>query len=101
MPFSALSLFARRPLLCLIGLIALLYLWNLSRVEFSVTDEARSAVIVRDMMAWHWLLPRTPDGYLVEKPPVYYGSGALLSSVFGLREGTLRGVSILAALGTL
>jgi 4-amino-4-deoxy-L-arabinose transferase-like glycosyltransferase len=88
-------------LLWLTGLVALLYLWNLSRVEFSVTDEARSAVIVRDMLAGHWLLPRTPDGYLVEKPPVYYGSGALLSSVFGLHEGTLRGVSILAALGTL
>jgi 4-amino-4-deoxy-L-arabinose transferase-like glycosyltransferase len=95
------ALFARRPLLWLISLVALLYLWNLSRVEFSVTDEARSAVIVRDMLAGHWLLPRTPDGYLVEKPPVYYGSAALLSSVFGLHEGTLRGVSVLAALGTL
>ncbi len=101
MPFAPLSLFSRRPLLWLTGLIGLLYLWNLPLVELSLTDEARSAVIVRDMLAGHWLLPRTTDGYLVEKPPVYYGSCALLSSVFGLNEWTLRGVSILAALGTL
>ncbi|HUR39079.1 MAG TPA: hypothetical protein VM222_06275, partial [Planctomycetota bacterium] len=63
-PFGA--VLSRRPVLWLTGLVALLYLWNLSRVEFSVTDEARSAVIVRDMLAGHWLLPRTPDGYLVE-----------------------------------
>jgi len=95
------ALLHRRPLLWLTGLVAILYLWNLTLVEFSVTDEARSAMIVRDMMAGHWLLPRTPDGYLVEKPPVYYGSGALLASLFGLSEGTLRGLSVLAALGTL
>jgi hypothetical protein len=52
----------------LIGFLALLFCWNLGRVELSVTDEARSAVIVRDMVEdGHWLLPRTPDGYLCEK----------------------------------
>jgi 4-amino-4-deoxy-L-arabinose transferase-like glycosyltransferase len=95
------ALLNRRPLLWLLGLTAVLYLWNLSRVELSVTDEARSAMIVRDMQAGHWLLPRTPDGYLVEKPPVFYGTCALLGSVFGVNEWTLRGVSVLAMLGTL
>lgn len=94
-------LFRNHPAAWLIGLVGLLYLWNLSRVELSVTDEARSGMIVRDMLAGHWLLPRTPDGYLVEKPPAFYGSCALLGSVFGVNEWTLRGISVLAALGTL
>jgi 4-amino-4-deoxy-L-arabinose transferase-like glycosyltransferase len=93
--------FRNHPAAWLISLVGLLYLWNLSLVELSVTDEARSGMIVKDMLAGHWLLPRTPDGYLVEKPPAFYGSCALLGSVFGVNEWTLRGVSILAALGTL
>ncbi|HLY08554.1 MAG TPA: phospholipid carrier-dependent glycosyltransferase [Planctomycetota bacterium] len=85
----------------LIGLVALFYFWHLGQVELSVTDEARSGMIVRDMLEGHYLLPRTPDGYLVEKPPAYYGACALLGSLFGVNEWTLRGVSVLAALGTL
>ncbi|MBV8880651.1 MAG: phospholipid carrier-dependent glycosyltransferase, partial [Planctomycetaceae bacterium] len=85
----------------LLGLTALLYCWNLGLVELSVTDEARSGMIVRDMVDGHWLLPRTPDGYLVEKPPAYYGPCAVLGGIFGVNEWTLRGVSVLAALGTL
>ncbi|HZE97087.1 MAG TPA: phospholipid carrier-dependent glycosyltransferase [Planctomycetota bacterium] len=90
-----------RPVLWLIGLVGLLYLWNLGRVELSVTDETRTGMIVRDMLSGNWLLPRTPDGYLVEKPPTFYASCALLGSIFGVNEWTLRGVSILASLGTL
>jgi len=93
--------FRKHPAAWLIGLVGLLYLWNLSLVELSVTDEARSGMIVKDMLAGHWLLPRTPDGYLVEKPPAFYGSCALLGSLFGVNEWTLRGVPVLAALGTL
>lgn len=86
----------------LIGALALLFCWNLNRTELSVTDEARSGVIVRDMVErGHWLLPRTPDGYLCEKPPAYYGTAALLGGMSGVSEWTLRLVSVLAGLGTL
>jgi 4-amino-4-deoxy-L-arabinose transferase-like glycosyltransferase len=86
----------------LIGGLTLLLCWNLGRVELSVTDEARSAVIVRDMVeGGRWLLPRTPDGYLCEKPPVYYGSAAALGSAFGITEWTLRIVSVFFGAGTL
>jgi 4-amino-4-deoxy-L-arabinose transferase-like glycosyltransferase len=101
MPLSLPSTFRNQPVAWLIGLVGLLYLWNLSLVELSVTDEARSGMIVKGMLAGNWLLPRTPDGYLVEKPPAFYGTCALLGSVFGVNEWTLRGVSVLAALGTL
>lgn len=86
----------------LIGFLTLVLCWNLGRVELSVTDECRSAVIVRDMVeGGHWLLPRTPDGYLCEKPPVYYGLAAALGSLFGVHEWTLRFVSVLMGAGTL
>jgi 4-amino-4-deoxy-L-arabinose transferase-like glycosyltransferase len=86
----------------LIGFLGLLYCWNLGRVELSVTDEARSAVIVRDMVEdGHWLLPRTPDGYLCEKPLAYYGTAALLGKVFGINEWTLRLVSVFMGIATL
>jgi 4-amino-4-deoxy-L-arabinose transferase-like glycosyltransferase len=101
MPASLGAAVRNHPVPWLIGLVALLYFWNLGLVELSVTDEARSGMIVRDMLSGHYLLPRTPDGYLVEKPPAYYGICALLGSVFGVNEWTLRGVSVLAALGTL
>src|SRR5258706_5639991 len=87
---------------CLMGALTLLYCWNLVRVEFSVTDEARSAVIVRDMVeGGRWLLPRTPDGYLCEKPLAYYGSAAVLGSIFGINEGSLRIVSVFMGMATL
>ena len=101
MPSSVGAALRKHPVPCLIGLVAFLYCWNLGLVELNVTDESRSGMIVRDMLAGHYLLPRTPDGYLVEKPPAYYGTCALLGSVFGVNEWTLRGVSVLAALGTL
>jgi 4-amino-4-deoxy-L-arabinose transferase-like glycosyltransferase len=86
----------------LIGALALLFCWNLGRVELSVTDEARSGVIVRDMVeGGRWLLPRTPDGYLCEKPLAYYGAAALLGSVFGVNEWTLRIVSVCMGVATL
>src|SRR5262245_6129422 len=86
----------------LVGLFALLYAWNLATIELSDTDEGRSGVIVRDMVeGGHWLLPRTPDGYLCEKPLAYYGSAAVLGSLFGINEWTLRGVSVAAALACL
>lgn len=101
MPVSLPSTCRNHPAAWLIGLVGLLYLWNLGTVELSVTDEARSGMIVKDMLEGNWLLPRTPDGFLVEKPPAFYGSCALLGSVFGVNEWTLRLVSVLAALGTL
>jgi 4-amino-4-deoxy-L-arabinose transferase-like glycosyltransferase len=101
MPASVGVLFRNHVAVWLIGLVALLYFWNLGLVELTVTDEARSGMIVRDMLAGHYLLPRTPDGHLVEKPPAYYGTCALLGSVCGVNEWTLRGVSVLAALATL
>lgn len=86
----------------LIGFLALVFCWNLGRVELTVTDECRSAVIVRDMVEkGHWLLPRTPDGYLCEKPPVYYGTAAVLGVLFGVSEGTLRLATVLFSTGTL
>ncbi len=86
----------------LIALFGVLYCWNLTAIELSDTDEGRSGVIVRDMVeGGRWLLPRTPDGYLCEKPLAYYGTAAALGSVFGIHEWTLRGVSVLMALGSL
>jgi 4-amino-4-deoxy-L-arabinose transferase-like glycosyltransferase len=86
----------------LIGFLGLLYCWNLGRAELSVTDEARSAVIVRDMVEdGHWLLPRTPDGFLCEKPLAYYGTAALLGKVLGINEWSLRLVSVFMGLATL
>ncbi len=86
----------------LIGFLALLFCWNLGRVELSLTDESRSAVIVRDMVEdGHWLLPRTPDGYLCEKPLAYYGMAALLGELFGINEWTLRLVSVFMGIATL
>jgi 4-amino-4-deoxy-L-arabinose transferase-like glycosyltransferase len=101
MPSSFVASLQRHPVACLLGVLALLYAWNLGIVELSVTDEARSGMIVRDMIAGNVILPRTPDGYLVEKPPAYYGSCALAGLVFGVNEWTLRAISVLAALGTL
>jgi hypothetical protein len=86
----------------LIALIGILYCWNLARVELSVTDECRSGVIVRDIVeGGHWLLPRTPDGSLCEKPLAYYSLSAILGSCLGINEWTLRGVSVLLGVGTL
>lgn len=83
----------------LVALFGILYCWNLTAIELSDTDEGRSGVIVRDMVeGGRWLLPRTPDGYLCEKPLAYYGTAALLGSLFGINEWTLRGVSVAAAL---
>jgi 4-amino-4-deoxy-L-arabinose transferase-like glycosyltransferase len=96
------SLWPDRPGWALIGALSLLFCWNLGRVELSVTDEARSAVIVRDMVEdGHWLLPRTPDGYLCEKPLAYYGTAALLAKLFGINEWTLRLVSVFMGIATL
>jgi 4-amino-4-deoxy-L-arabinose transferase-like glycosyltransferase len=84
------------------AIILALYSWNLGVVELSDVDESRSGVIVRDMVeGGHWLLPRTPDGHLSEKPPVYYGTCAALVSFLGRDEAVFRGVSVAAALGTL
>jgi 4-amino-4-deoxy-L-arabinose transferase-like glycosyltransferase len=86
----------------LIGFLALLYFVNLGRVELSVTDEARSAVIVRDMVVGgRWLMPRTPDGFLCEKPLAYYGMCAVVGSVVGIHEWSLRSVSVLMGVATL
>src|SRR5579883_1520702 len=101
MPSAVGASIRNHPVAWLLGLVAILYFWDLGRVELSVTDEARSGMIVRDMLEGHLVLPRTPDGYLVEKPPAYYATCALAGSAFGVNEWTLRGVSALAALGTL
>jgi len=92
----------RAGLVALIAVFGVLYAWGLDRPELSHIDECRSGVIVRDMVeGGHWLLPRTPDGYLSEKPPAYYYQVALASTLFGTNEWTLRGVSVLMALATL
>src|SRR6516164_7800892 len=101
MPFAVGASIRNHPVAWLLGLVAILYFWDLGRVELSVTDEARSGMIARDMLEGNFLLPRTPDGYLVEKPPAYYATCALLGATFGVNEWTLRGVSAMAALATL
>jgi 4-amino-4-deoxy-L-arabinose transferase-like glycosyltransferase len=96
------SLWPDRAGWLLIGALGLLFCWNLGRVELSVTDECRSAVIVRDMAeGGRWLLPRTPDGLWTEKPIVYYGLAAAMGSIFGINEWTLRIVSVLMGVATL
>ena len=92
----------RRAWLSLATAFFLIYAVNLGASELSAIDESRTAVIARDMVqGGNWLLPRTPDGYLSEKPPAYYALAAGASRVFGEGEGPLRGVSVLMAFGTL
>ena len=83
----------------LIGLTLVLHAWNLGAPELTDTDESRSGCIVRDMVeGGHWLLPRTPDGILCEKPPVYYASSAVLVKLLGRRsEAALRVLSLAMA----
>ena len=81
---------------------AVAYFANLGARELTPIDECRSALISRDMSeGGNWLLPRTPDGYLSEKPPVYYALSAVASRVFGEGEWSMRGASVLFAIGTL
>lgn len=90
-----------KPDRILFFVLALLLCWNLGRLELTVTDEARTAMVVRDMVeGGRWQLPRTPDGHLYEKPPVFTGACAIAGSLLGIRESTLRGVSVIMALGT-
>jgi len=92
----------RHAWLWLLPAFGLCYFWNLGASEFTPIDESRSVVIVRDMTeSGNWLLPRTPDGYLSEKPPLYYGLSGVASSLLGRNEWTIRGVSVLMALATL
>src|SRR5262245_5419860 len=92
----------RRAWLWLVAAFALVYAANLGASELSAIDESRTAVIARDMAeSGNWLLPRTPDGYLSEKPPAYYMLAAVASLVLGEGEWSLRGVSVLMAIGTL
>ncbi|HEY3227508.1 MAG TPA: glycosyltransferase family 39 protein, partial [Planctomycetota bacterium] len=98
MPFPT----GRNGWLWLLPAFALGYAWNLRAPELTPIDESRSAVIVRDMTeGGNWLLPRTPDGYLSEKPPLYYGLAAAASSLLGVSEWSLRGISVLMAVATL
>jgi len=92
----------RHLLFILLAAALAIYAWGLGAAELTDTDEARSGTIVRDMAeGGHWLLPRTPDGFLSEKPPAYYGLCALLAFAFGASEWTLRIVPALMAVGTL
>jgi 4-amino-4-deoxy-L-arabinose transferase-like glycosyltransferase len=94
--------FRARPWTGWAAAFALLYAVNLGSSELSAIDESRTAVIARDMAEnGNWLLPRTPDGYLSEKPPLHYPLTAGATRVFGEGEGSLRGVSVLMAIGTL
>ncbi len=91
-----------RAALVFLGLVGILYAWNLGAPELTDTDESRSGCLVRDMTeGGHWLLPRTPDGILCEKPPAYYAPTAVIVKMFGRSEAAMRAWSVLAALGTL
>ncbi len=84
------------------ALLAALLSFRAADHELSSTDECRSGTLVQDMLrGGHWLLPRTPDGYLVEKPPAYYAAAAGSCSLLGVGEWGLRLPSLLAAFGTL
>lgn len=83
-------------------LLVVLFGYGLDAQELSSTDESRSGVIVRDVTeSGRWLLPRTPDGFLTEKPMLYYGLAAALSGPGPQSGAVLRGVSVAMALGTL
>ena len=91
-----------RAWLGLVAAFALAYSVNLGARELTTVDESRTAVITRDMLAGGCgLIPRTPDGYLSEKPPVYYGMAAGATWLAGEGEGALRAVSVLMAIATL
>ena len=96
------ELFAERTWLWLAGAFALLYAVNLGASELSPIDESRTAVIVRDIsQEGNWLLPRTPDGDLSEKPPLHYWIAAVLTRVAGEGEAVLRSLSLIMAIATL
>ena len=96
------ELFAGRGWLWLAGAFALVYAVNLGTPELSVIDESRTAMIVRNIAEeGNWLLPRTPDGYLSEKPPLHYWGSAVFTRVAGESEEVLRGVSWAMAVLTL
>ncbi len=76
--------------------------WKLDGRELSDVDEGRTGVIVRDMVdRGEWLLPRTTDGHLCEKPLVHYWLSALTVKLIGRHDWALRSISVVMALATL
>lgn len=84
------------------ALLTVLGSWGLGRVELSDADEARSGVLVQALRRGESPFQlRTPDGWLCEKPPLYYVLAALASFGRDVDEVPLRIVSAAAAGGTL
>lgn len=84
------------------SLAVLLASLGLGRPELSDADECRSGVLVRALLEGQSVFAlRTPDGYLCEKPPLYYLLSA--AAVAGVQpdEAGLRAVSVLFGLGLL
>lgn len=75
---------------------------GLGRPELSDADECRSGVLVRALLDGQSVFSvRTPDGYLCEKPPLFYLLSAAAVAWVDSDEAGLRAVSVLFGLGIL
>lgn len=84
------------------SLATLLASLGLGRAELSDADECRSGVLVRTLLEGQSVFAlRTPDGYLCEKPPLYYLLSAAAVGGVQPNEAGLRAVSVFFGLGLL
>jgi len=93
---------ARRDLLLVALLAAALFLPGLGARDLWNPDEARYAVVARNMFdGGGWLVPRINGEVYAEKPPLLFWSIAALSlPLGGVTETTARLPSALAAIGS-
>jgi len=62
-------------------------------------DEGRnSRVIQLSNASGEWLIPHLDKKPRLEKPPLFYWAGSLITQLFGMKEATLRLTSLLSAL---
>ena len=84
------------------AVLTILGSWGSGWAELSDADESRSGVLVQAIQRGESLFRlRTPDGWLSEKPPLYYLLAAGASFGRAVDEVSLRIVSAAAAWGTL
>ena len=76
------------------------YLPGIGRQEIWTLDEARTALVVKEMLATgDWMLPRVAGGIHSRKPPLYHWLTAIAARR-GLDETTLRVPAAVAGAGT-
>lgn len=93
----------RRADLLVVGLAALLFLWNLGGHDLWAPDEPYFGEGAREMVVdGEWLVPHVNGVVTTDKPPLFFWAIAVLSLPGGeVTPWTARLPSALAALGTL